>query len=94
MIDPAQISVIVQGAIDPKLTLPCLRSIRAHLPGAEIILSTWEGSKTEGLDCDLLVLNADPGGKKHDFVHDGVNNTNRQLVSIQGGLAKASALIA
>lgn len=90
MTDPAQISVIVQGAIDQKLTPPCLQSIREYLPGAEIILSTWAGSVIDGLDYDILVLSADPGGKKHDFVHDGFNNTNRQLVSIQGGLAKAT----
>ncbi len=90
MIDPSQISIIVQGAIDPKLTPDCLKSVRKHLPDAEIILSTWDGSNVDGLDCDILVLNADPGGRKHDFVYDGINNTNRQLVSIQGGLAKAT----
>lgn len=36
------ITVVVQGAIDRKLTPKCLKSIRKHLPDAEIILSTWE----------------------------------------------------
>lgn len=90
MIEPNTLSVIVQGAIDPKLTPLCMQSIRDHLPGTEIILSTWNDSKIGGLDYDSLVLNADPGAKKHDFVYDGLNNTNRQLVSIQGGLRKAS----
>lgn len=90
MIESKDISVVVQGAIDPKLTSLCLQSVRTYLPGAEIILSTWEGSTVDGLDCDSLVLNPDPGGKKHDFIYHSTNNTNRQLVSIQGGLQKAS----
>ena len=32
------ITVVVQGAIDRKLTPKCLKSIRKHLPDAEIIL--------------------------------------------------------
>lgn len=90
MIDPHNLSVIVQGAIDPKLTPLCLQSVRTYLPGAEIILSTWEGSTIDGLDYDTLVLNRDPGGKKCDFIYNSTNNTNRQLVSIQGGLQKVS----
>jgi len=72
------------------LTPQCLRSIRAYLPSSEIILSTWEGSKIDGLDYDALILNMDPGGKKHDFYYGTLNNTNRQLISTQGGLRKAS----
>jgi len=90
MIESKDISVIVQGAIDPKLTPLCLQSVRTYLPGAEIILSTWAGSTVDGLDCDTLVLNRDPGGKKCGFIHHTTNNTNRQLVSTQGGLQKAS----
>ena len=56
------ISVVVQGAIDKKLTPICLKSIRKYLPGAEIILSTWEGSDVENLDFDTIVLNHDPYG--------------------------------
>ena len=41
-IDTNDISVVVQGAIDQINTPKCLRSIRKRLPGAEIILSTWE----------------------------------------------------
>ena len=60
-IDTNDISVVVQGAIDQINTPKCLRSIRKRLPGAEIILSTWEGSPIDGLDYDKLVLNKDPG---------------------------------
>lgn len=50
------ISVVVQGAIDPHLTPMCLQSIRKHLPGAEIILSTWQNSRVDGLNYDKLVF--------------------------------------
>lgn len=87
------ISVVVQGAIDKKLTPKCLKSIRKFLPKAEIILSTWEGSDVSELDYNLLVLNKDPGGVKHDYAiyntPRSMNNFNRQLVSTQNGIAKA-----
>jgi hypothetical protein len=86
MINTDGLSVIVQGAIHSEFTPLCLQSIRKYLPDAEIILSTWEGSNVDGLEYDILILNEDPGYKKH--CRD--NNTNRQLVSIQGGLKKVS----
>ncbi len=94
MISVKEISVVVQGAIDKQLTPKCLESIRKYLPGAEIILSTWEGSDADGLDYDELLLNRDPGGYKHDFAiynqPRSMNNFNRQLVSTQNGVKKAS----
>lgn len=88
------ISVVVQGAINKELTPKCLKSIRKYLPGAEIILSTWEGSAVSGLDYDILLLNQDPGGYKHDFAiynkTRSMNNFNRQLVSTKNGVLKAN----
>jgi hypothetical protein len=86
------ISIVVQGAINKKETPKCLKSIRKILPNAEIILSTWEGSDVEGLDYDILVLNKDPGASlieesNHKKIY---NNTNRQLLSTQEGLKKAT----
>jgi hypothetical protein len=94
MIDSKDISVVVQGAIKKELTPNCLKSIRKYLPKAEIILSTWDGSDVSGLYYDILVLNKDPGGVKHDFAiynaTRSMNNFNRQLVSIQNGIEKAN----
>jgi len=90
MIDSKDISVVVQGAIDPKYTKKCLKSIRKHLPKAEIILSTWEGSIVDGLDYDILVENEDPGAIIQDFECNIYNNVNRQLISSQNGLKKVS----
>ena len=88
------ISVVVQGAIDAERTFYCLKSIRKYLPRAEIILSTWENSHVNNLDYDLLLLNQDPGGFKHDFalynISRSMNNFNRQLVSSKSGISAAS----
>lgn len=89
-IDTADISVVVQGAIDKHNTKLCLNSIRTHIPGAEIILSTWEGSDTDGLDYDILQLSKDPGGVVDKFYKDFTNNTFRQLVSTQKGVNQAN----
>lgn len=97
MIDNTDISVVVQGpvqaladrAMDEGITVRVLKSIRQHLPGATIILSTWEGQPVEGLDYDELVLNQDPGPNINRYKADGqpdkVNN-NRQIVSTINGL--------
>ena len=83
-IDTNDISVVVQGAIDQINTPKCLRNIRKRLPGAEIILSTWEGSPIDGLDYDKLVLNKDPGSFQMSPWE--TNNVKRQIVSTYQGL--------
>lgn len=98
-LDPREIDVVIQGAIagnpgDParlQLTARCLESLRAHLPGARLILSTWEGSDVTGLDFDELVLSKDPGGLVGvgKSGREMIFNLNRQLVSTQAGLAAA-----
>jgi hypothetical protein len=57
------------------------------LPGAEVILSTWEGYDVSSLGCDVLMENKDPGFLY--WPNGGVNNVNRQIVSTLAGL-KAS----
>ena len=86
MILSKEISVIVQGAIDKKLTPKCLKSIRKHLPAAEIILSTWEGSDVLDLDYDVILLNTDPGCDVCDYIYKTKNNVNRQIISTLNGL--------
>ena len=91
-IDTKDISVVVQGAIDKEYTADCLKSVRKHLPGSEIILSTWEGSDIEGLDYDILVLNKDPGANDliRKYITSHINNINRQVTSSYNGFDKAS----
>ena len=92
MIHSGDISVIVQGSINATETPKCLESIREFLPDAEIILSTWEGSDISNLDYDILVLSSDPGAVLMEgFTNKTVyNNINRQLLSTQAGLKKAT----
>lgn len=90
VIDSSDISVIVQGPIYKTFTPKCIQSIRKILPDCEIILSTWKGSIVPDLDFDILVLSDDPGTTIFDRTTNAQNNINRQLVSTQAGLAKAS----
>ena len=83
------ISVIVQGYVDQSTSL-LLSSIRRHLEGATIILSTWDYCDVEGLDYDVLVCSNDPGAVPCE-IWDGFkrgNNGNRQIVSTKAGLKK------
>ena len=60
-----------------------MENIRKYLPGSTIILSTWEGSNTEGLDFDVLVENKDPGSNMMGTYR---SNCFRQVVSSKNGL--------
>lgn len=99
-IDFKDISVIVQGPVQAYqgreqqagITHQCLQSIRTHLPGATIILSTWEGQDCSGLEPDILLLNKDPGGTIAAYDQHGKPgklNFNRQLLSTAAGLRQA-----
>lgn len=88
------ITVVFQGPVEKDYTPVAIESIHRFLPGARIILSTWPGQKTDGLPCDDVVFNEDPGApvftKKNGNSH--ADNRNRLLVSTQGGLARANSL--
>lgn len=86
-IDTKDISVVVQGATNNKIIFIVLKSIRENLPGATIILSTWEGSNVDNLDFDEVLLNKDPGGQ-NGARGIGKDNTNRQITSTINGLKK------
>lgn len=87
------ITVVLQGAIDKNFTNMAIESIRRFLPGAKIVISTWEDEDVSGLEYDELVLNEDPGapsfvkvnGKKH------IDNRNRLLVSTQEGIKQVTS---
>lgn len=92
MINSKDISVVVQGPIDSNETPKALKSVRKFFPAAELIVSTWESSDTTRLDCDVLILNQDPGAallKEHNG-KNMYNNINRQLLSTQNGLKRAT----
>lgn len=100
MIDYKEISVVIQGLLtsdrykgDSWIKLSC-KSVRKYLPGAEIIVSTWKGADVDDIDCDILVLNDDPGSLLSCYERSQkdktVNNINRQIVSTEEGVKKAS----
>ena len=89
------ISIVFQGVFKPYVTrerdnfIRNIKLTRRALPGAQLILSTWEGSDIPaGLAVDAVVLSQDPGAlaplKLND---DKVNNINRQIVTARAGLA-------
>lgn len=96
------ITVVVQGPVfggpqDPperRLTARVLESIRRHLPGSPVILSTWRGQNTTDLDLDpsQIIYNIDPGGFPTHAPRPGqpaqLNNVNRQIVSTHEGLKR------
>src|SRR5258708_318244 len=104
MLNSHDFSIVVQGPIhsspgckgERDITIRCLTSIRTFLPGAEIVLSTWQGENTEGLDYDVLVKSEDPGAVAFTKAQPpiGFNNINRQIVSTQAGLAAATCTFA
>jgi hypothetical protein len=89
------ISLVFQGAFKPYVTrerenfIRNIKLTRRALPGAPVILSTWEGSDIPaGLDVDAVVLSKDPGGLAPLKLDDNkVNNINRQLLTTRAGLA-------
>ncbi|KKJ94255.1 hypothetical protein PK34_18935 [Stutzerimonas stutzeri] len=87
------IAVVLQGPLYRSLAPSrgidaSIASVRAHLPHAEIIVSTWADEDLEGLDADRVVTSADPGALL-DF-NGNRHNTNRQIVSTLTGIRAAS----
>ncbi|WP_161783948.1 WavE lipopolysaccharide synthesis family protein [Massilia sp. LC238] len=91
----SDITLVFQGAFKPYVTrerddfVRNIRMTRQVLPGARIVLSTWEGTDVpRKLGVDAVVLSPDPGPlaplKLDD---DKANNANRQLASTRAGLA-------
>ncbi|MDV3926651.1 hypothetical protein CMT52_15170 [Elizabethkingia anophelis] len=97
MISSSDISVVIQGPVvgvpfdlyDNQKTQQCIDNIRKHLPHAEIIVSTWEGTEVHHLkEVDKIVLSKDPGAITYnDYELKNIyNNNNRQIVSTYAGL--------
>ncbi|HWE09014.1 MAG TPA: WavE lipopolysaccharide synthesis family protein [Solirubrobacteraceae bacterium] len=85
-----EISVVVQGAIGRDDTAErVVESARRHLPGCEIIVSTWPGERDLDAPTDRRVESIDPGAPWQ--VHEEwPSNTNRLLVSTRAGVDACS----
>lgn len=81
-----QISVVIQGAIGrDDLAEQVVASVRHHLPGCEVVLSTWTGERELAVAVDKRIESEDPGAPWQ--VHEEwPANTNRLLRSTLVGL--------
>lgn len=95
MVNFNEISVVISGPIiklsygeknEINATMKACESVRKEMPGAEIVLSTWEAENVDGIDYDLLVKSSDIGGAEKK---DG-ENTNRQICSRRAGIKAAT----
>jgi hypothetical protein len=92
-IKTSDISIVIQGPIDwtfdkkslEALTLTATRRAREIFRDAEIIVSTWEGERYDGLVYDKIVFSPLPSvqGSWPSFTS---NNVNRQIVGTKAGL--------
>lgn len=98
MINYTDISVVIQGPIifnslGKNLTGDVCESVRKWLPGAEIIISTWEGSDTSGLEYDALIINKNIQSNKIKMPYTGelkLYSVNHQLITTLEGIKQAS----
>ncbi|HYD96003.1 MAG TPA: WavE lipopolysaccharide synthesis family protein [Noviherbaspirillum sp.] len=98
----SDITVVFQGAFKPYTTqgkesfLSNVRAVRRVLPGAKIIVSTWEGAEIpRGLGTSDIVFAKDPGGLAPlKLIDNKINNVNRQIVSTSAGMAAVETAFA
>lgn len=94
LVEASDITVIIQGDIRPE-TGRTISSVRRILPNAKVILSTYCNEPYHAYSglVDELVLSKDPGGMPPSVKvnHAAYNNTNRQLISTQAGLARVNS---
>lgn len=97
MIDYRGISVVVQGPIErtteKNVTGMVCESIRKTLPGAEIILSTWEGNDTQGLEFDKVIFNNNITANRIYMPwsdDDKLYTINHQLITTLGGIKEST----
>lgn len=91
----SDITIVFQGPVvgGPEGTARLIRLTRRALLHSPIILSTWIGTDLADIDVDTVLLSEDPGTLPGIKRRDGPgepNNINRQIVSTQAGVQKAT----
>ena len=89
-IKSSDISVVVQGAVEKKYVQENVKAIRTLLPDAEIIVSTWENTDVDGIVCDKIIINKDPGAEYYTKKEKLKLNINRMLVSSKEGIEQCT----
>ncbi|WP_199104559.1 WavE lipopolysaccharide synthesis family protein, partial [Aquitalea sp. ASV11] len=92
-IDPESISVVIQGPLCRNLApnsgiIRCIESIRKHLPGAEIVVSTWNRECVDDLQDCKVITSAEPS-EFYDISGNQIN-TNRLIRSTRVGIETAT----
>lgn len=88
MINNKDITFVIQGEIYKDIISKSINNIHKFFPGAEVIISTWDGSNLDGIDCPNIILNPDPGCLCHPSNNAQKSNINRQIISTSNGLCQ------
>ncbi|WP_172419158.1 WavE lipopolysaccharide synthesis family protein [Pseudomonas nitroreducens] len=89
-IDSSQLTVLLQGPLcegDVDIAGRAIASIRAHLPRAQIVLSTTDMGPTP--EHAGMVAVADGSASRFDDVNGNANNVNKLISTMVNGLALA-----
>lgn len=79
------ISVVIQGPINPEHFKRCISSVAKYFPNAEVILSTWPHQNYHSFGgWHHLIENDDPG--PNILGGNGIRNLNRQIVTTVAGI--------
>lgn len=84
----SEITVILQGAVVPGVTAQAIQAVKKVLPGAFVILSTWDTESAEGLSCDKVIKGEAPLSPV-EYVQGRKsvgNNTNRMILGVKQAL--------
>lgn len=87
-INDKDITFLFQGNVS-EYTKIAINNCKNIFPNSCIILSTWNGCNIDGIKCNKIILNDDPGsftcnnGLKYGLIY---TNINRQLLSTKSGL--------
>lgn len=93
-VDSSAITVVIQGPTlyeannENSRFHQCIRSIRTHLPKAEIIVSTWTGQTCNAELVDLVIYNDEPGAITTSNHQQW--NYNKMIRSTKNGLRHAT----
>ena len=84
------ISVILQGAINPQITPKAIKAIKTILPGAFIIVSTWKNESYDVINCDKLVISSPPSSVvvHNNLKSTNINNTNRMIYGVKRAISR------
>lgn len=87
MIASKDISFIIQGELKSDIYTQSTKAIREIFPEAEIVLASYIGTDTTGLDYDQCTLVEDPGFYYYgNALKSKTNNINRQIQTTLNGL--------